>query len=420
MIHSMHFKNGQANYTNKFVETDRYKQEMLAGGNIYMRLGELKGITGIIRVILFRLQRALGLVAPKFRDGPANTNIIYHHNSILSLYESSLPFEVILSQNGELSSIGWEEFNGEWEMPFTAHPKIDPVTKELVFFGYQLEKPPYVKYGVADASGKIIRKLDINIPDPVMMHDFAITPHYSIIMDLPLLFTPKNIINGSSAFTFSAERGSRFGILPRHATSEQEIQWFNTTSCFIFHTLNAWEEGDEVVLIASRLSSLELDVFGGIEDASIHEWRFNLHTGKLLERVIVTGARDFPRTHPDYTGKKCRYGYFSIIENEPAPIHIPGFIKLDLETDSVKTFLYGEAKFGGELLFVPKKDEYLAEDEGYLMTFVHDEKEIKSSFWIVDARTLEIEAIIDIPTRVPYGFHANFLTAEDLEEANMQ
>ncbi|RWV87085.1 hypothetical protein GW17_00050961 [Ensete ventricosum] len=32
----------------------------------------------------------------------------------------------------------------------------------------------------------------ITIPDPVMMHDFAITENYAIFMDLPLYFRPKN------------------------------------------------------------------------------------------------------------------------------------------------------------------------------------------------------------------------------------
>jgi len=47
-------------------------------------------------------------------------------------------------------------------------------------------------------------------------------------------------------------RKSKFGIIPRHARREEEIIWFEAKAGFVFHTVNAWEEGDEIILVACR------------------------------------------------------------------------------------------------------------------------------------------------------------------------
>jgi carotenoid cleavage dioxygenase len=88
----------------------------------------------------------------------------------------------------------------------------------------------------------------------VMMHDFAITENYTIFMDLPLTFSVERAQRGEPMMMFERDRPSRFGIVPRHGDNSN-IRWFESPACYVFHTLNAYEEGDEVVLIACRMSS---------------------------------------------------------------------------------------------------------------------------------------------------------------------
>ena len=40
---------------------------------------------------------------------------------------------------------------------------------------------------------------------------------------------------------------SRFGIIPRFGTAD-EVKWFEANPCYIYHTINCWEEGDEIVM----------------------------------------------------------------------------------------------------------------------------------------------------------------------------
>lgn len=51
---------------------------------------------------------------------------------------------------------------------------MDASTGELMYFGYALDAPPYVTYGVLDATGAKVHTTPIPIRKPQMMHDFAI------------------------------------------------------------------------------------------------------------------------------------------------------------------------------------------------------------------------------------------------------
>ena len=94
--------------------------------------------------------------------------------------------------NGVLETVGRMTYQGKFgDFPFTAHPKRDPVTEELHFFGYRIDKKPAVRYGVLDKQGKLTKEICVDTPLNVMLHDFAITENYVIFPVFPLIFSPK-------------------------------------------------------------------------------------------------------------------------------------------------------------------------------------------------------------------------------------
>lgn len=131
----------------------------------------------------------------------------------------------------------------------------------MVFFGYQMgTKPPFVQYGVVSAEGELVHSFDPAVPHPTMMHDFAITEKYSILMDLPLRFDPSNLFTkGKAMLSFNNAVPSRFGIFPRHCSKSSDVKWFTASTCYVFHTANAWEHGGKVgpLLFAWILGVLE-------------------------------------------------------------------------------------------------------------------------------------------------------------------
>ncbi|KAF7144690.1 hypothetical protein RHSIM_Rhsim04G0033700 [Rhododendron simsii] len=112
-------------------------------------------------------------------------------------------------------------------------------------------------------------------------------------------------------------------------------------------------------------------------------------------------------------GRKTQFAYLAIAEPWPK---VSGFAKVDLSTGEVKKYIYGEEKYGGEPLFLPRDPNSEIEDDGYILAFVHDEKAWESELQIVNAMTLELEASIKLPSRVPYGFHGTFINSSDLAE----
>ncbi|HEX4820231.1 MAG TPA: carotenoid oxygenase family protein, partial [Acidimicrobiales bacterium] len=159
--------------------------------------------------------------------GQANTNVIRHANRILALEESSLPYEL----TAELDTVGPFDFDGALTRPMTAHPKICPRTGELHLIGYDFA-PPYLTYHVADAHGRLIFSRDIDIPAPVMMHDFCLTEHYVVFLDLPAVFDLDLALHGTMPFRFEPHHGARLGLLRRdHPRSV--VTWIDIEPCYV-------------------------------------------------------------------------------------------------------------------------------------------------------------------------------------------
>ncbi len=282
----------------------------------------------------------------------------------------------------------------------------------MLFFGYSFV-PPYLQYSIVSAAGELLWTVPIEIPTPVMMHDFAITENYTIFMDLPLTFRPERIQQRKPMICFENDRPSRFGILPRHGNNSN-IRWFESLPCYVFHTLNAFEEGDEVVLIACRMSSTSVLDVNPVNDPDaniprLHQWRFNLATGAVSESSLDDMAGEFPRVNENFLGRQTRYGYVNQSADTPVPL-FSGIIKYDFSRKTSQIHEFGQGRYGGESIFVPRPHA-TSEDDGWLMTFVHDEVANTSELLVVNAQDVTAEPVarLLIPQRVPYGFHATWI-----------
>ena len=102
--------------------------------------------------------------------------------------------------------------------------------------------------------------------------------------------------------------------MPRFGDNSS-IKWFEAPACYVFHTLNAYEDGDEIVLIACRMQGTSvLAATEAVEDSKsdipyLHRWRFNLQTGTVVEESLDDIPSEFPRVNEQYLGRATRYGY---------------------------------------------------------------------------------------------------------------
>ena len=372
MIHGVEVQNGKANwYRNRYVRTPMLED----GGDPMEAFGDMT--------------RSL-----------ANTHIIGHAGRILALEEGHWPFEM----SPDLETVGAYNYNGLLQTGMTAHPKICAETGELLFFAYGV-MPPYLTYHRASAEGDLVQSEVINVKGATMVHDFNVTRNHVIFMDLPACWKLESAGAMGLPIQWDDDYGARLGVMPRDG-SDKDVVWYDIDPCYVYHPLNAYEDGDKIVLDVCRMEHI---MKPGAPDVPpmLYRWVIDQAAGAVSETQLDDHAVEFPRVPDSLVGLKHRYGYTAEFgAGGPAAI---AFRKYDLQTGT-STSHDLKGRMGGEPVFVPAAGAS-AEDDGYLLSFAYDPGEDKSELVIVDASNVAADAVarIHLPVRVPFGFHGSWI-----------
>lgn len=403
MVHGVWFDGeGGASYANRWVRNPGLDAEQAAGHALFGGLSE------------FRLppDDVFASVGPM--KNTSNTHVIGHAGRLLTLMEGMGPIELA----PDLSTIGPYDFGGHLRGSMTAHPKVDPVTGELVFFGYS-PMAPYLRVHTASADGELTWSTVVELPGPVMMHDFVVTASRVVLFDLPAVFDLDALLTGGTGIYWAPERGARIGVLERGAPGT-EVRWFEVDPFWVFHFLNAHDtvgvDGDPTGPIevtgcrADRLNT-SFDEAGLDEPIRphLHRWRIDPDAGTVTDEALDDRPTDFPRLDDRRAGLANRYGYSAHTASwTEVDAAFDGVIRFDLATGTSEVHRFGEGQLGGETVFAA---DPAAADEGagWLLNFVHDLAEDRSSVVVIDAPTLQEVARVHLPRRVPFGFHGSFL-----------
>ena len=400
MIHAITLADGRAHYRNRWVRSAGLKEERAAGRGLFSGLLDIDPGE-----------------APRFKN-TANTNIVWHAGRLLALMEAALPTRM---EPRTVDTLGEFDFDARLIGPMTAHPKIDPETGEMLFFGYS-PFPPWLQYHVADREGRLVRSEVIDVAWPSMMHDFAITKDHVIFILCPLVFSFENLAARRGAFSWEPERGTRLGVMPRSG-GNADVKWFETDACYVFHPMNAFGEDGAIVLDVARYGRLDFmspqaaanPSYGDENAARMHRWRIDLRAGGVRSTPLDDIITEFPRVDERRVGRPHRFGYTVAREPELSEGAQPVWTaikKYDLERGTAVTRRFGAGNGAGEPLFVPRHDG-AAEDDGWVLVLVYDHARNASDFHILHARDVAGEpvATVHLPHRVPYGFHGNWVAA---------
>jgi carotenoid cleavage dioxygenase-like enzyme len=398
MVHAVYLDEGRARYKNRFVESRGLLAERAAGRALYGGLSN------------FVMPDEDTIAQAGFMKNTANTNIVRHAGRYLALMEGARPTEL----TRELETIGEYDYAGALHGSMTAHPKWDPTTGELLFFGYS-PFPPFVTFHVADASGVLTRSVEIEIPKAVMMHDFVATDRHIVFFDLPAVFDVEAMMSGGTGIRWEPQNGSRIGVLPRDGGTE-DVQWFELDPFFVFHFLNGWDADDHTVVVDGCRAERMPTAFGEDELSepvapSLHRWTMDLSSGAVKTEQLDDRGGDFPRVNVHREGLANRYGYVATSDSwGTEEVRFTSVTKYDLEHGSSSTFSYGADTDAGEAVFAPDPDG-THEDDGWLLNLVYDRPTGTSSLVIADARDLDAPpvATVEMPHRVPFGFHGNWM-----------
>ncbi|EAZ06780.1 hypothetical protein OsI_29024 [Oryza sativa Indica Group] len=428
MLHAVYFcksnnSTWSISYNNRYVQSETFRIEKERQKPCFLPMTDGNPPAMLIASVLNTLRFR------KVMKSMSNTSVFEHAGRVYAASEDDVPHEVDLHNLSTLRS--WH-LGGEWKLPFTAHPKVIPGSKEMVIFGINAVQP-FLTVGIISEDGeKLKQKVGLKLDRCTYCHEIGVTGTYNIIIDSPLTLNPTRMLRGAPVLEFEEESYSRIGVMPHYGDADSVI-WFYVEPFCTFHLVNCFEEGHEVVvrgfhvpssaIMGPRQKNMVMDTSSQEPNeenfSRLYEWRLNLKTrtvaGKYLTSLDV--ALEFPVINDKFSGLRHSL-------NLAARPKFIGFAKLCLEEkqniatkidreDLIKVEYHQLAKnqFCSGVTFVPKAAG-AHEDDGWIVSFVHDEETNISKVHIIDARNFESEPIakIILPQRVPYGLHGAFIT----------
>jgi carotenoid cleavage dioxygenase len=398
MVHGFWIEDGQVRYRNRYVRTPKWELENQHG-------------------------RALWSIDPRKADpltfgnegGVANTNIFWHGGKLLALEEGHPPFEM---DPKTLDSRGYvRPYAGR----VTAHPKVDPVTGEMVWFAYGVGDMPFaagMSYGVTAPDGTVAQRQEFQAPYSSMVHDFMVTENHVLFPVLPLTGSLERAMAGGPAFAWEPEKGSYVGVMRRDA-DVSTIRWFNTEACYVFHPLNAWEEGDKLYADVVRYNVAPLfpkaDGSRGERPSSrLVRWTFDLAgaSDAIREETLDDLEGEFPRVDPQVETRKHRHGWYAADSKGQNSVSSDSIAHLDFQSGRRQLYTLPAGDRTSEPVFAPR-GAGAAEGDGWITAVVYRAAEDRSDLLVFEALDLEKGpvATAELPRRVPYGFHGNWVPA---------
>lgn len=395
MLHGFFLENGRARYRNRWVRTPKWQAENAAGRSLYGSFGQ-----------------PADPEAPATDGGVANTNIVPHGGKLYALEEAHEPYEI---NPRTLETGAYGQTGGR----FTAHPKIDPVTGEMVWFAYSAGPAPLnnqIDYGVTDATGRVLRRDRFDAPYASMIHDFMVTDRHVMFPVLPLTASLERAMRGGAPFAWDPSKGSFLGVMARNASVET-IRWFEAPIAYVFHPMNAWEDGD--LIHCDVMEYPHAPLFPNADGSSnpdapaiLVRWTIDLAgASNTINRTVLDDTPgEFPRFDERRTGLSYRHGWFAAISPSSTLAAFDSIAHVDLATGGRTLARFEVGDTPGEPVFVPRHAD-AAEGDGFILTVVHRASGNRSDLAVFEAQDIAAGpiALVKVPRRVPFGFHGNWM-----------
>jgi carotenoid cleavage oxygenase len=380
MLHGLELRDGRAlGYRNRYVRTERVEREL--------------GLPAA----------PVSPYAP-FYQGSGSVNVVRHGGRILALGEAGLPYEM----GRDLATERQYDYEGALRSSMTAHPKLDPVTGEQFFFGYDVGEVP-LRYHVAAPDGRLTRSVDISLPEIVMIHDFAVTETRVVFMDLPVVFDLALVEQGyAMPFRWDDRHTARVGVMRRDGDGS-DLRWFEIPPCYVYHLYNAYDDGERIVMdLVEHPRTFAESLTGPEDDGTPRCTRYELDPAScaLSRTVLDERGEEFPRIDPRRACRPHRYGY-AVQTRWAGGVGFEGLVKHDFARGTAEVHEVGPGRAASEGVFVPVGS---GEDEGYVLAPVYDAARDASEVIVIDAQRFSNApvAVIELPVRIPFGFHGDF------------
>lgn len=400
MIHMFRFKDNHVDYVSRWVQTERYKRQKVAKRALFGR---------------YRNRYTNDPSVEGVSMGTGNTTAMFHAGRLYALKEDDLPH---LMHPDTLDTLARDDFDGAIRaVCFTAHPKVDPVSDELLGFSYQAKGDATrdIVYYVFGPDRKLINEVWFEMPYAACVHDFAITDEWVVFPFFPLITDLEVVKKGGPYYQWNPDQDVHVAIVPRYG-SAKDIRWFRGPAASAGHMMNAFREGSKIHLDVCLYEGNCFPFFPtpkGETTAPVPPFltrlTFDLEDkeGRIEKRRLLNVSCEMPRTDDRYQGHPYRHGY--IICNRAADgSSATGHV--DVQTGTLDAWSPGPGDFVQEAQFVPRAPDS-PEGDGWLLVLVSRVSKMRSDLVILDARNVAAGpvATLKLPVRVRSTFHGTWV-----------
>lgn len=417
MLHNLRFDGqGRAFYTNQYVPCEKYQIEQKIGESVFPGLGEYTGIIGLLKILIgpAMVRDFLGDY-PQLTALPPNTACLMYFNRFYCLNEGNVPFECRICPDGRLERGGFEFFDDTLNYPFSAHPRIDHDTGDLLFHSYTtspdvIKRDGTMKVGRFSAdTGRVENYFSPTDKEHTSFaHNLMITEKHMILYDCSVHFDAKAMFEGGSFFKTNPSFNLRFGVMSKTCNKQEDVTWIDTgTPGAIVHPLNSWEEKDGTIVIWTPFcENLVMDM----ENDEINQFRmteFRLHPDNGTVSIeVIDDTVNVEFSVAPRMGTFVRYGFTAIQDpSTPGEGSFSGFCVWDMKDRKLHAKVYYDGPGGEPAIVVCGAHLYVG---------VYIQKGLDTFFDLYDGETSKRIFRLRMPSRVPYGFHGLWITANEL------
>ena len=406
MFHSFRFQDGQVDYKSRWVKTERYEAQKAARRGLFGR---------------YRNRFTNDPGAEGVHQGTANTTAMFHAGHLYALKEDDHPYEI---DPDTLDTIGRTDMGGQIvSTSFTAHPKVDPITNELLGFSYQAkgDGTTDIVFYLFDSAGKKINEIWFDMPYAACVHDFAVTDEWIVFPFFPLITEMEAVKKGGPYFQWNPDQETVIALVPRYGDASG-IRWFRGPATSAGHMMNAHREGSKIHLDLCLYEGNCFPFFTtpeGVTTPMVPPFLTRItvdleRNDEGFDKARLMGPScEMPRTDDRYQGRPYRYGYM-IVYRSPDGSSSTG--RLDHQTGALEVWSPGPGDTVQECQFVPRTPDS-PEGDGWLLVPVARISKGRSDLVILDAQDLAAGPVctIRLPVRVRSTFHGTWVPEETLQ-----
>jgi len=405
MFHMFRFQDGRVDYRCRWVRTGRYEAQAKARRGLFGR---------------YRNRFTADPAAESVHQGTANTTAMFHAGHLYALKEDDHPYEL---DPDTLDTIGRSDLNGQiTATSFTAHPKVDPITNELLAFSYQAkgDGTKDIVFYLFDKTGAKINEIWFEMPYAACVHDFAITDEWIVFPFFPLITDMEHVKAGGAFYEWHPDQETVIALVPRYGTADG-IRWFRGPATSAGHMMNAVRDGTKVHLDVCLYEGNCFPFFttpSGETTAPVPPFltRLTMDLGRndqgFDKARLCNVPSEMPRTDDRYQGRPYRQGFMIVYRSADGSSSIG---RIDLRTGALDVWSPGPGDTVQEAQFVPRTPDS-PEGDGWLLVPVSRVSKVRSDLVVLDAQNLAAGplATIKLPVRVRSTFHGCWVPEETL------